>query len=256
MRTDLTRGQLDACEIMNKVLPLLTVLMLVTAVPARGQQPEHPVPNKQGAAQAPEAAERTKEAKEAAQPGTEHATPGTEEHADEEHGVLSGLLWPVANFIVLFGGLWWLMRQPFANYLRDRHSSIRKDLVDAANVKAAAAAQLAEIDRKLQALPGEIDALRTRGAEEIAAEEQRIASVAASERERLLEQTRREIELQLRLAKRELVEHTANLAVQLAGNRLQHEITPADQDRLVDRYLNKVQTGDRGQPPAENVRRG
>lgn len=254
MRTELTCRQLDACEIMNKVVPLLTVLLLLTAVPARGQQPEHPVPNKQGAAQAPEGAERTKEAKEAAQPGTEHATPGTDEHADEEHGVLSGLLWPVANFIVLFGGLWWLVRQPFANYLRDRHSSIRKDLVEAANMKATAAAQLAEIDRKLQALPGEIDALRTRGGEEIAAEEQRIAAVATAERERLLEQTRREIDLQLRLAKRELVEHTANLAVQLAGDRLQHQITPADQNRLVDRYLDTVQGGDRGEPRADNAR--
>ena len=78
-------------------------------------------------------------------------------------------------------------------------------------MKAAAAAQLAEIERKLQALPGEIDALRTRGAEEIAAEEQRIAGQAAAERDRLLEQTRREIDLQLRLAKRELVEHAADL---------------------------------------------
>ena len=41
-------------------------------------------------------------------------------------------------------------------------------------------------------------------------------ALAAAERDRLLEQTRREIELQVRLAKRELVEHAADLSVQLA----------------------------------------
>jgi F0F1-type ATP synthase membrane subunit b/b' len=183
-------------------------------------------------------------------PGAQHDAPGAEpEHAaDEEHaGMLESLMWPVANFIILAGGLWWFLREPFSNYLRDRHSAIRRDLVDAANMKAAAAAQLAEIDRKLQALPGEIAALRTRGGEEIAAEEQRIAAQATAERERLLEQTRREIEVQLRLAKRELVEHAADLAVQLAGERIQQTITPADQARLVDRYLDQVKsTGSTG----------
>jgi F-type H+-transporting ATPase subunit b len=165
-----------------------------------------------------------------------------QEHAAEEHGMFSGLLWPTVNFAILFGGLWWLLKQPLATYLTDRHQAIRKDLVDAANVKAAAAAQLTEIDRKLQALPGELDALKRRGAEEIAAEEQRIAAMAAAERDRLLEQTRREIELQLRLAKRELVEHAAELSVQLATERIQKTITPADQERLVDRYTEELRT--------------
>ena len=71
-------------------------------------------------------------------------------------------------------------------------------------------------------------------------EEQRIAAQAAADRERLLEQTRREIDLQVRLAKKEILEHAANLSVQLATERIKKEVTPADQDRLVDRYLSQV----------------
>jgi F-type H+-transporting ATPase subunit b len=200
------------------VLPLPVVVLLVCPVPALAQ--EH-------------APAKPADAEHAAQEG----------HDAEEHGMLSGLLWPTANFIILAGGLYWFLRPPLKTYLADRHESIRKDLVEAANVKAAAAAELAEIDRKLKALPGELEALKRRGAEEIAAEEQRISAAAAAERDRLLEQTRREIELQVRLAKRELVEHAADLSVQLAGERIQKTITPADQDRLVDRYLNQVKKG-------------
>jgi F-type H+-transporting ATPase subunit b len=216
-------ARINACEFMNKLLQLVAVLALLT-LPAYAQAPpEHSTP---GAATTPAAQAES----------TEHAT------EEEHHSVWAGLLWPTVNFAILFGGLWYFLKAPISNYLRDRHTAIRKDLVEAANVSAAAQAQLTEIDRKLKALPGEIEELRRRGADEIAAEEARIGKLAAAERERLLEQTRREIELQLRLAKRELVEHTADLAVQLAGTRIEQQMTAADQERIVERYLDTVNT--------------
>ena len=161
---------------------------------------------------------------------------------EEAHaaGGFSALLWPILNFIVLCGTLYYFLNQPLSTYLSDRTTSIRKDLVEAAELKASAATQLATIDQKLKALPGELDALRKRGAEETAAEEQRITATAQAERDRLLDQARREIELQTRLAKRDILEHAADLSVQLATERLKQEVTPADQSRLVDRYLEQV----------------
>ena len=88
--------------------------------------------------------------------------------------------------------------------------------------------------------PIAFDALRARGKAEVAAEEQRIARQAAVERERLLEQARRDIDVQVRLAKRTLTEHAADLAVQLATDRITTGMTAADQARLVDRYLEQV----------------
>ena len=148
--------------------------------------------------------------------------------------------WPVANFIIFLGVLYYYLNKPFTEYLAGRSSSIRKDLVEAAELRSTATSQLAAIEQKLQALPGEVSALRARGAEEIKAEEQRISAAAAADRERLLEQTRREIDLQVRLAKKEILEHAADLSVQLATDRVKKEMTPADQDRIVDRYLTMV----------------
>ena len=165
----------------------------------------------------------------------------TAEHHDESIGaMLRGMAWPVANFIIFIGVLYYFFNKPFSEYLAGRGSAIRKDLVEAAALKSTATAQLASIEQKLQALPGELSALRTRGAEDIKAEEQRIAAQAAADRERLLEQTRREIDLQVRLAKKEILDHAADLSVQLATERIRKEVTPADQDRLVDRYLTQV----------------
>jgi F-type H+-transporting ATPase subunit b len=180
-------------------------------------------------------------AEHAAQPAGEHGS--ASEHGEESHGLWWGLLWPTVNFALLCGLLYYFLKTPAAAYLRDRHTAIRKDLVEAAALKESATNQLAEIDRRVKALPGEIEALRQRGAAEIAAEEKRIAALAEAERSRLVDQTRREIDLEVRRAKRELVDHTADLVVRLATDRIERTITPADQIRLVDRYLDDVQKG-------------
>ena len=162
------------------------------------------------------------------------------QEAEHHEASLTDFFWPVVNFAILCWVLYYFLKVPLGSYLRDRGAGIRKDLVDAAAIKNAATAQLEEIDRKLKALPGEIEALKARGQAEIAGEEQRIAQQAAAERERLLDQARRDIDVQVRLAKRALTEHAANLAVKLATDRIATNMTPADQDRLVDRYLEQV----------------
>ena len=72
--------------------------------------------------------------------------------------------------------------------------------------------------------------------------DRRIAAAAEADRERLLDQTRREIDLQVRLAKKDILEHAADVSVQLATQRIKQETTPADQDRLIDNYLTQVKS--------------
>jgi F-type H+-transporting ATPase subunit b len=142
----------------------------------------------------------------------------------------------LANFAVLAGVLVYFLKSPIAEFLASRVTQIRQDLVAAAELRASATAQLAEIDRKLQTLPAELAALKAQGEQDLRAEQARLASAAALERERLLAHARREIEMRLRLARRELTEHAAQLAVGLAEQRIRRSITPDDQLRLVDRY--------------------
>jgi F-type H+-transporting ATPase subunit b len=212
-----------ACELKRKLRTALfaAVLLSYVGVPSMAFAQEHP----------PAAAG------EHAQPEGEHPAEG---HDQSIGGMIRGMAWPVANFIIFVGVLYYFLNKPFSEYLAGRSAAIRKDLVEAAELRSNANAQLAAIEQKLQALPAELTALRARGADEIKAEEQRIATAAAADRERLLDQTRREIDLQVRLAKKEILEHAADLSVQLATDRIKKEVTPADQDRLVDRYLSQV----------------
>lgn len=233
-----------SCETRRKARALACALVTVAAlavapVLARAQEHAQPAPAGQpasapgqGTHATPSESPRTGEAGPA---GVEHA-----EGAGEHHESIWGPISRLVNFLILVGALVYFFRAPFQQYLADRHRQVRADLDAAAEMKRAASAQMTEVEHRLRALPEELDELKRRGTEEIAAEERRITAAAEAERERLIEQTRREIDLQLRIAQRELVEHAANLAVNLATEQVKSSITPEDQARLVDRYLQQV----------------
>ncbi len=213
--------------------------MLLVPIVARAQAAgTAPAPGQESTHAAPAASSSTGEAGPA---GVEHAAPaGAAHEGGAHHESIWGPISRLVNFLVLAGALVYFFRAPFHQYLADRHTQVRADLDAAAEMKRTATAQMAEVEQRLKALPAEIEALKQRGAEEIAAEERRIHAAAETERERLLEQTRREIDVRLRVAQRELVEHAASLAVSLATEQARKTVTPADQARLVDRYLEQV----------------
>lgn len=173
-----------------------------------------------------------------------HETPsqhdeGQAEEAGHEESIW-GTMAPLVNFLVLTGGLYYFLRTPLAGHLAGRAAGIRSALAEAESTRQAASAQLAEVEAKLQALPHEIDTLTQRGVEEIAAEEARIRHTTEEERSRMVAQARREIDLALRVAKQELMVHAAALAVDVASAHLRATMTPADQERLIARYVADV----------------
>lgn len=173
----------------------------------------------------------------AAAPQAGEAEAAQEGEAGEGWGAT---IWKIINFAILAGALWYFLRTPVSSYLRSRDETIRRDLVEAASLRTAAEEQLAEVRARLAALPAELETLRQRGQEELAAERVRMQEASAHARDALLERTRREIDLQFRLARRDLVAHTTDLAMRLARARLERTITADDQARLVDRYAAEV----------------
>ena len=164
------------------------------------------------------------------------------EHAREAHGsehAVRDTIAKLLNFAVLVGVLVYFLKTPLAGYLSraarrfGRISSPRRRC-------GAPRPQLEAIQQQIAALPAELAALKARGEEDVRAEQVRIAEAAQGERERLLDQTRREIEMRLRLARRELTEYAAELAVSVAQERIKRTITPEDQLRLVDRYTTQL----------------
>lgn len=139
----------------------------------------------------------------------------------------------IFNFAILAGGLYYFAGKSMADYLRSRSETIRKDLVDAKQLRSDAEQQLAGVRTRLAALPAELSAMKQRGSEELAAEKVRLAEATAAERARVLELTRREIDTTSRVARRDLMTHAVDLSMNLARTRIERDITAEDQARLV-----------------------
>jgi F-type H+-transporting ATPase subunit b len=213
-----------------RLITTALLALLLAAFPAAGQEHTPQAPPPQHSSPAPQ--------------GAQPAHPETDPHAaQDDHAEGNPIITigaKLLNFGILVGLLVYFLRSPFAAYLAGRATHIRQELVTAADMRATATAQLAEIDKKLQALPAELEALKHQGADDVKAEQARIAQAAAAARARLLEQTRREIEMRLRIARRELTEHAASLAVGVAEGRIRRSITTDDQLRLLDRYASQL----------------
>ena len=176
----------------------------------------------------------------AKEPGKEAAGHGEGEGEAEHTESTWAWVARLFNFVILVGGLVYLLRSPLVGFLEQRGITVRSELMKAAELKSEAAAQVAQIDARMAALPAEIESLKRRGAEEIAAEETRIRALAATERKRLLDQATREIETQLRIAERDLKNRAGELAIAVATERVTRTITAKDHARLVDRYVAQV----------------
>jgi len=163
--------------------------------------------------------------------GAQAAAQGEAHKAEGEHEAASpwGLIGKIFNFAILAGGLVYLLRSPFGDYLRNRAVRIRSDLANARQMRDEASAQMAKIEERLKALPSEIDALKRRGTAEAAAEQARMREATEAERQRLIDQARREVASQVRTAERMLLKRAGELAVNVATERVRR--TPDDHRR-------------------------
>lgn len=211
----------------------LLVGLALAAAPVRAQSAP--------SAQAPPPGTPAHGAPSAAAAGESHGTAAGEGGGESHEGNPAvGMIAKLLNFSILAGTLVYFLRSPIREYLVNRGVQIRADLTKAADMRTAAAAQLTAVEQKMAALPAELDALRTTGATEVAAEEARMREAAGRERDRLLTQMEREIDLHGRAAERDLLRSAARKAVAVATTEVTRIMTPADHARLAERYVERV----------------
>jgi len=152
----------------------------------------------------------------------------------------SGMLGKIINFVILFGGLIFVLRKPLRDFLRKRTEGIGAMIRDARAARLEAQARLDEAQRKIALL--EEDAARlSRDAEaEGFKEKERIQALAAKEEARLRSFAEQEIDLQLKAAIQELKVYTADLAASLAETRIRDKITAEEQSALIDKSIEKL----------------
>ena len=196
---------------MKSLACLALSLGLAVFVPAAVAQ-EHPTENA--------AHETAKEGKEAGEGGSE--------------------MWKWVNFVLLAGALGYLIGKNAGPFFASRSKQIHKDMVESDAIRKDAEARAAEVDRRLASLESEIAALRTAAQTEGEAERQRLARHTEAEIAKIQSHSEQEIASAAKAARADLKRYSAELAIDLAEQKLRARMTPEAEHALVDRFVQNL----------------
>jgi F0F1-type ATP synthase membrane subunit b/b' len=154
-----------------------------------------------------------------------HAQPSTSAPEAKDEAAELSPIWAWANFAILAAALGYLVKKKGGPWFEARSLAIRKGIAEAAEIRAEAEARATEVDHKLGGIEAEIEGLREQTATDLA---------------RIQEHAVREIEAAGKTARLELKRYAAQLAVDLAEQKIRRQMTPAIQSALVDNFVRDV----------------
>jgi F-type H+-transporting ATPase subunit b len=155
------------------------------------------------------------------------------------------LLYKVINFVILVGGLAYVLRKPAAEFFSSRTASIRKGLDEGRKALEASQAQLQIVEEKLRHLEEEIAAFKASAMLEMEAERRRLQQTTAEEAARILESARAQMDTALRGAKLDLKNYAAQQSVALAGELIRTRLDDSGRRRLVTQFVTTLESKER-----------
>lgn len=172
--------------------------------------------------------------------GVALASTGGEHGAAAPKGWLPTDTYKVMNFAVLAIVLFYIARKPVAEFFSSRVKSIKEELADLEQKKAAAEKSLAVYAEKMASLDQETEKIIETYVKQGEDAKQRILAEAEAQAAKLEESAKRNIEQEFKAAKLKLQQEIAEKALEQAESLVKELINSEDQDRLVDEYLDKV----------------
>lgn len=170
----------------------------------------------------------------------EQAHPEEGHHEERTYFGIPGWILKLANMVLFFGVLWWLLKGPIANAFADRKASIRKRLSEADSRRERADRMAEEIQQRLDKVEDEIAAIRQRADEEGKRQSAQIDEAAGREAEKILAAARGEIDQRMGQARRELKQFAADLATDRATGLVEASINDADRSKLFDTSVERI----------------
>lgn len=204
---------------------------LIASAPARIESPAV-----QPALLAFAAAPQIEEA-ESERASTEHA----EGEAEEPSLMEEAFHW--FNFLLLLGGIGYLVKKLLVPFLEERGKLIREDMDRSAKALADADQRLAVVEDKLKRMDEEMASVRQAAFHESTAERERIEQAAAADARKVLATAEQEIEAAVKAARQELKVFTSELALGLAEKNIRDSLTPSSEERILRNFVQDLSAG-------------
>ena len=164
------------------------------------------------------------------------------EHSEtepEEHGTWEQIFhW--FNFLLIVGGIWWMVRKLLVPFLEERGRLIRMDMDHSAKALSEADQRLAAVEAKLRQMDAEMAEMRRAALQEASSERARIEEAAKAESRKALSIAEMEIEAAVKAARQELKRYAAQLAVGVAEHKIRASLTPQTEHRILRSFVQEL----------------
>lgn len=180
----------------------------------------------------------------------EHGSPAAGQAETAAHGEAAGhgeehssgpaevsIWWKWANFAILAGGLGYMIAKHAPAHFASRNEEIRKGLEQGAELQREANARTAAMEERLKNLDVEIAALRTKAKAEIAAEGERVKAETDAAVAKMQAHATSEIAAAAKAERAALRNYAADLALNIAEEKLRGQVTPQADAGLIQGFL-------------------
>jgi F-type H+-transporting ATPase subunit b len=160
------------------------------------------------------------------------------EHSESSEDKLA--VWKWANFVILIGGLGYLVAKSVPAMFKSRGEEILKGIQEAQKTKQDAEKRAADMEARLAKLGADIEEFRVHAKANMEKEGQRIQEETTAHLKKLEAQAAAEIESAGKAARAALKRVAADLALDLAAQRIQSRLDANTEDGLVDNFLSDL----------------
>ena len=178
----------------------------------------------------------------------EHATDAAhgDDHGDGHHegslspAKLKDLFWRVVNFIALMIILVKFGAKPIASALGGRQTAVKNELEDLETRRDEAEGQYREFEAKLATVEKDIDSIVEKAVAQAEVEKAKILEKAEQAVDDMKRQAELAIQNEIVEARRDLKNEVADQAAVMAEELIVKNLTPEDQVKIIENYLDKV----------------
>lgn len=180
-----------------------------------------------------------------------HAMAATDAHgAEGSHATgksitpakLKDLFWRTVNFIALLIILIYFLAKPIGNALAGRQQQVIDELETLQEKRDAAERSYKEFESRLAGMEKEMEVVVQRAIAQAAAEKTKILADAEKAAEDIKRQAEAAVQAEIVEAKRTLRDDIADQAAAMAEELIVKNLTPADQVKITEQYLDRVGT--------------
>lgn len=177
--------------------------------------------------------------------------------AEESHpSQTKDFLGKLINFLLLFGGLAYVLRKPLGKFFQERSQSLEQALRGAKESHQGALEDLNQVESRLAKLDEEIQTIKKEAEAAGRSLHQNMLDEARKASDRLKHLANQEIEMLTQNAVHEIKEYTIALAAEMAQQSIQDRLTGEYHSSLIDKSIERLDRLHERSNPGTKIRSG